>query len=55
MSRHDKKKDYIIALNDVGEIIFCNKSFLNRLNYTYGEILNSNIKNIVIDKDNIIN
>ena len=42
---YNDKYSYIIILNCLEEIIFCNKNFLNRLNYSSGEILNSNIKN----------
>ena len=47
---YNDKYSYIIILNCLEEIIFCNKNFLNRLNYSSGEILNSNIKKIIIYK-----
>ena len=52
---YNDKYSYIIILNYLEEIIFCNKNFLNRLNYNSGEILNSNIKKIIISEKNIIN
>ena len=52
---YNDKYSYIIILNYLEEIIFCNKNFLNRLNYSSGEILNSNIKKIIISEKNIIN
>lgn len=52
---YNDKYSYIIILNCLEEIIFCNKNFLNRLNYSSGEILNSNIKKIIISEKNIIN
>ena len=45
---YNDKYSYIIILNYLEEIIFCNKNFLNRLNYNSGEILNSNIKKIIM-------
>ena len=51
---YNDKYSYIIILNCLEEIIFCNKNFLNRLNYSSGEILNSNIKKIIISEKNIM-
>lgn len=54
ISVYNKISDYIIVLNYRGEIIFCNKSFLNRLNYDYGEILDLDIFNLIKEKENNI-
>lgn len=52
ISVYNKISDYIIVLNYRGKIIFCNGSFLNRLNYDYGEILDLDIFNLIKEKDN---
>ena len=51
LSIYNKIRDYIIVLNYKGEIIFCNESFLNRLNYKQGEIFNTSISNIITNED----
>lgn len=52
LSIYNKISDYIIALNFNWEIIFCNKSFLKRLNYNKEDILNLNIFRIIKNKNN---
>ncbi|MGL5316476.1 MAG: PAS domain-containing protein, partial [Peptostreptococcaceae bacterium] len=52
ISIYNKISDYIMVLNSVGDIIFCNESFLNKLNYEYNEILNLNITKIIKNKYN---
>ncbi len=37
LSIYNKISDYIMVLNYNGEIIFCNQSFLNLLNYTHSK------------------
>ena len=34
LSIYNKISDYILVLNFDGEVIFCNESLLNRLNYS---------------------
>lgn len=53
LSIYNKISDYIIVLNNTGEIKFCNTSFLNRLNYNDEDILNINISKIINEKHNI--
>ena len=48
---YNKISDYIIVLNFMGEIIFCNESFLKRLSYNNEEILKSNILKIIKNKE----
>ncbi|WP_195251184.1 PAS domain-containing sensor histidine kinase [Romboutsia sp. 1001713B170207_170306_H8] len=56
LSIYNKISDYIIILKQNGEIIFCNESFLKRLNYSEYDILNLNINEILIEtKQDIIN
>lgn len=55
LSIYNKISEYIIVINYRGEIIFCNESFLNRLEYTYEEILNLNINQIIINQYEDIN
>jgi PAS domain S-box-containing protein len=55
VSIYNKVSDYIIVLNCMGEIIFCNESFLKRLNYNHEEILNLNIGKIISENNNINN
>ncbi|CEQ11366.1 sensory transduction histidine kinase [[Clostridium] sordellii] len=55
VSIYNKVSDYIIVLNCRGEIIFCNESFLKRLNYNHEEILNLNIGKIINENNNINN
>ncbi|WP_052356605.1 ATP-binding protein [[Clostridium] dakarense] len=55
LSIYNKISDYIIVLNCTGEIIFCNESFLKRLNYNHEEILNLNIVKIISENNNINN
>ncbi|AUN14302.1 ATP-binding protein [Paraclostridium sordellii] len=55
VSIYNKVSDYIIVLNCMGEIIFCNESFLKRLNYNHEEILNLNIGKIINENNNINN
>lgn len=55
ISIYNKVSDYIIVLNCMGEIIFCNESFLKRLNYNHEEILNLNIGKIINENNNINN
>ena len=52
VSIYNKVSDYIIVLNCRGEIIFCNESFLKRLNYNHEEILNLNIGKIINENNN---
>lgn len=54
LSIYNKISDYIMVLNYNGEIIFCNQSFLNLLNYTHEEVLNLSIKEL-IKNDDILN
>ncbi|WP_164489041.1 PAS domain-containing protein [Romboutsia sp. Marseille-P6047] len=49
LSIYNKISDYIIILKQNGEIIFCNESFLKRLNYSEYDILNLNINEILIE------
>ena len=51
---YNKISDYIVLLNCNGEIIFCNESFLKRLNYNKEDLLNLNIYEIINNKDNNI-
>lgn len=46
LSIYNKISDYILILNFEGEVIFCNKSLLNRLNYSINEVLNFNISKL---------
>lgn len=56
LSIYNKISDYIVVLNYMGDIIFCNESFLKRLNYSKEDLLNSNIFKIIKSKEhNIIN
>lgn len=55
VSIYNKVSDYIIVLNCMGEIVFCNESFLKRLNYNHEEILNLNIGKIINENNNINN
>ncbi|WP_455537946.1 PAS domain S-box protein [Terrisporobacter sp.] len=55
MSIYDKISEYIIVLNVKGEVVFCNKSFLNRFNYKGDEILNRNIVEITNNFDYLSN
>nr|WP_195365937.1 MULTISPECIES: ATP-binding protein [Paeniclostridium] len=55
VSIYNKVSDYIIVLNCMGEIVFCNESFLKRLNYNHEEILNLNIGKIISENNNINN
>lgn len=55
LSIYNKISDYIIVLNCMGEIIFCNESFLKRLDYNHEEILNLNIAKILDEDNNISN
>ena len=56
LSIYNKISDYIIIINYIGEIIFCNESFLNRFNYKKEDILNLNISKIIsnIDIDSVL-
>ena len=54
LSIYNKISDYIMILNYKCEIIFCNESFLNRLNYSHEEILNLNILKIIKNEYNDI-
>lgn len=51
LSIYNKISDYIMVLNYNGEIIFCNQSFLNLLNYTHEEVLNLSIKELIKNDD----
>lgn len=51
LSIYNKISDYIIVLNFNWEIIFCNKSFLKKLNYNKEDILNLNIFEIIKNKN----
>ena len=46
-------RKYVIMLNCKGEIIFCNKYFLNRFNYIEKEILNSKLSEIAYNENDI--
>lgn len=52
LSIYNKISDYIVVLNYAGEIIFCNESFLKRLNYIKEDVLNLNILKIIKSKEN---
>ena len=47
LSIYNKISDYIMILSYEGKVIFCNQSFLSRLNYNEDEILNLNILEII--------
>ena len=47
LSIYNKINDYILVLNFGGEIIFCNESLLNRLNYNINEVLNFNMSKLI--------
>lgn len=51
LSVYNKINDYIIVLNFMGEIIFCNESFLKRLSYNNDEILKEKILKIIKNKE----
>lgn len=53
LSIYNKISDYIIVSNYDGEIIFCNESFFNRMNYNREEILKSHISKLIKDGDSI--
>ncbi|MEG2789798.1 MAG: PAS domain S-box protein, partial [Romboutsia sp.] len=55
VSIYNKISDYVIVLNHMGDIVFCNESFLKRLNYNHEEILNLNIVKIISENNNINN
>ncbi|MEG1409582.1 MAG: PAS domain S-box protein [Terrisporobacter sp.] len=50
LSIYNKMSDYIIVLNEKGEIIFSNESVLKKLNYDYEDIINLNILDIMTSK-----
>ena len=54
ISIYNKISDYIIIINNIGKINFCNESFLNKFNYKKEDVLNLNI-NKIIKKLNINN
>ena len=47
LSIYNKISDYILVLNFDGEVIFCNESLLNRLNYSINEVLNFNMSKLI--------
>ena len=47
----DLVNDYIIILDSSGEIKFCNKSALTKLEYTLDELIDSDIDEILYDKN----
>ncbi|KHS58636.1 hypothetical protein QX51_01650 [Terrisporobacter othiniensis] len=47
LSIYNKISDYILVLNFDGEVIFCNESLLNRLNYSMDEVLNFNMSKLI--------
>lgn len=53
ISIYNNISDFILILNYDKEIIFCNKSFLNRLNYNMEEVISLNIENILNKNFNI--
>ncbi len=56
ISIYNKLSDYIIIINNTGQISFCNESFLNKFNYKNEDILNLNISKITnnIELNNIL-
>lgn len=54
LSIYNKVSDYIVVLNYRGEIIFCNESFLKRLNYNKEDILNLHISEVIKNEENSI-
>ena len=47
----DLINDYIIILDSSGEIKFCNKSVLTKLEYTLEELINIDIKEILYNEN----
>ena len=47
ISIYNKISDYIIIINNIGKITFCNESFLNKFNYKKEDVLNLNINKII--------
>ena len=47
ISIYNKISDYIIIINNIGKINFCNESFLNKFNYKKEDVLNLNINKII--------
>lgn len=54
LSIYNKVSDYIVALNYRGKIIFCNESFLKRLNYNKEDILNLHISEVTKNEENSV-
>ncbi len=56
LSIYNKISDYIIIINDIGKITFCNESFLNKFNYNKEDVVNLNISKIIknLDINNIL-
>ena len=54
LSIYNKVSDYIVVLNYRGEIIFCNESFLKRLNYNKEDILNLHISEVTKMKKRVL-
>ena len=56
LSIYNNISDYIIIINNIGKITFCNESFLNKFNYNKEDIVNLNISKIIknLDINNIL-
>ncbi len=54
LSIYDKVSDYIVVLNYRGKIIFCNESFLKRLNYNKEDLLNLHIFEVIKNEENSV-
>lgn len=54
LSIYNKVSDYIVVLNYEGKIIFCNESFLKRLNYNKEDLLNLHIFEVIKNEENSV-
>lgn len=54
LSIYNKVSDYIVVLNYEGKIIFCNESFLKRLNYNKEDLLNLHIFEVTKNEENSV-
>lgn len=54
LSIYNKVSDYIVVLNYRGKIIFCNESFLKRLNYNKEDLLNLHIFEVIKNEENSV-
>ena len=50
---YNEIRKYVIMLNCEGKIIFCNKYFLNRFDYSEKEILNLKLNEIIYNENDI--